>query len=170
MERGSNWRVVVEWLSIRDFVELASWAHDLAVPEWRVAVCGTIRSRDCPQPDIPVTGGLKFDASTILIVNRSYQGEHSCTPEVQSHKTLRQVSTIAICGFVWKTISSGTRAFRRRSLSLAYDSGRYNWKVIGRLACQVATDKLTASRQFPCLPSCPQYWRVTSTEREPFVG
>jgi hypothetical protein len=39
---------------------------------------------------------------------------------------------------------------------------------MGRLARSVLTDKLTATRQFSCLPTCPQYWRVTPTEFSPF--
>jgi hypothetical protein len=35
---------------------------------------------------------------------------------------------------------------------------------MGRLACPVLSDKLAAPRQFACLPTCPQYSRVTPTE------
>src|SRR5215469_2613533 len=41
---------------------------------------------------------------------------------------------------------------------------------MGKLECHVATDRLTAMRQFSCLPTCPQYCRVTPTECEPFLG
>lgn len=42
-------------------------------------------------------------------------------------------------------------------------SQRGSRQAIGRLACQVATDRLTATRQLSCLPR-PQYWRATPTE------
>src|SRR5215472_6805894 len=40
---------------------------------------------------------------------------------------------------------------------------------MGRLTCSVANDKLTAIRQFSCLPTCPQYCRTTPTECLPFL-
>jgi hypothetical protein len=39
---------------------------------------------------------------------------------------------------------------------------------MGRLSSALLIDKLTATRQFSCLPTCPQYWRVTPTECVPF--
>src|SRR5215831_16290773 len=41
---------------------------------------------------------------------------------------------------------------------------------MGRLASAVLSDKLTATRQFSCLPTWPQYCRVTPTECFPFFG
>jgi CRISPR-associated endonuclease/helicase Cas3 len=43
------------------------------------------------------------------------------------------------------------------------------WKWLREL-CVVARDTLTATRQFSCLPNCPQYCRVTPTEGLPFLG
>ncbi len=40
-------------------------------------------------------------------------------------------------------------------------------RLRGRLACSVASDTLTATRQFSCLPNCPQYCRATPTECVP---
>ena len=40
--------------------------------------------------------------------------------------------------------------------------------VVGEF--QVATERLTATRQFSCLPTCPQYCRATPTECLPFFG
>ncbi len=42
--------------------------------------------------------------------------------------------------------------------------------TIGRLELHVATDRLTATRQLSCLPTCPQYCRATPTECLPFFG
>jgi hypothetical protein len=39
---------------------------------------------------------------------------------------------------------------------------------MGRLTSAVLIDKLTATRQFSCLPTCPQYCCVTPTECVPF--
>ena len=42
--------------------------------------------------------------------------------------------------------------------------GLHSYEFIGSLV----TDKLTATRQFSCLPTCPQYCRATPTECVPF--
>jgi hypothetical protein len=60
--------------------------------------------------------------------------------------------------------------FCRRSRSSVQASGKYKRHAIGRLARQVLTDRLTATRQLSCLPNCPQYWRATPTECRPFFG
>src|ERR1035438_533530 len=77
---------------------------------------------------------------------------------------------MAISGLVRNWISSGTSAFSRRSASSAHSLGRYRRYPIGRLELHVDTDRLTATRQFSCLPSCPQYWCATPTECFPFFG
>src|SRR6266446_6714922 len=40
----------------------------------------------------------------------------------------------------------------------------------GRLASWLASDNVTATWQFACLPSWPQYWCDTPTECRPFLG
>jgi hypothetical protein len=64
----------------------------------------------------------------------------------------------------------GTPALSRRSRSLAHVSGRYRRKATGILDASVAAERLTATRQFSCLPVWPQYWRATPTECWPFSG
>ena len=51
-------------------------------------------------------------------------------------------------------MSSGMPPACLRFLSSVHDSGRYKRKAIGKLADQVATDRLTATRQLSCLPTC----------------
>src|SRR3984885_9012125 len=63
-----------------------------------------------------------------------------------------------------------TPAYLRRFWSWAQVSGKYKRYAMGRLACSVAIDRLTATRQFSCFPNCPQYWCVTPTECVPFLG
>jgi hypothetical protein len=65
-------------------------------------------------------------------------------------------------------ISSGTPTVSRHSRSCAELSGKYRHLATGRLAVFVVTAKLTATRQFSCLPTCPQYWHATPTECVPF--
>src|SRR5262249_40992195 len=49
-------------------------------------------------------------------------------------------------------------------------SGKYSRYATGTLACSWASETLTATWQFSCLPSTPQYWRATPTECRPFFG
>jgi hypothetical protein len=71
---------------------------------------------------------------------------------------------------VAKPTSGGTPALRRRTGSAAQSCGRYSRYATGRLAARLATDSDTATWQLSCLPSCPQYCRVTPTECRPFLG
>src|SRR5947209_16729287 len=73
-------------------------------------------------------------------------------------------------GFVSNWIASGTPACFLRAWSSAHSCGKYNRQAIGRLTRLVLTDRLTATRQFSCLPTCPQYCRTTPTECVPFFG
>src|SRR3954471_10057840 len=75
-----------------------------------------------------------------------------------------------MAGLVSNWISSGTPACFLRAWSSAHSCGKYKRQAIGRLACFVLTDRLTATRQFSCLPTCPQYCRTKPTECVPFFG
>src|SRR4051794_29875761 len=76
----------------------------------------------------------------------------------------------AMAGFVSNWISSGTPACFLRAWSSAHSCGKYKRQATGRLARLVLTDRLTATRQFSCLPTWPQYCRTTPTECLPFFG
>src|SRR5260370_16282806 len=82
----------------------------------------------------------------------------------------QRICSSAICGLVLNVISSGTPALARRSSSSAQAFGRYSRYATGRLAWRLASDRVTATWQFACLPSCPQYWCDTPTECCPFLG
>lgn len=61
-------------------------------------------------------------------------------------------------------MSSGTFAFFRRSGSLAQLSPKYKRYAMGRLANSLAIVSETATWQFSCFPTWPQYCRATPTE------
>src|SRR5260370_720733 len=82
----------------------------------------------------------------------------------------RRICPSAICGLVLNVISSGPPALARRSSSWAQALGKYSRYGTGRLAWRLASDSVTATWQFACLPSCPQYWCDTPTECCPFLG
>src|SRR5277367_5602844 len=82
----------------------------------------------------------------------------------------QRICSSAICGLVLNVISSGTPTLARRSSSSAHAFGRYSRYATGRLAWRLASDSVTATWQFACLPSCPQYWCDTPTECCPFLG
>ena len=72
--------------------------------------------------------------------------------------------------FEMRSLPERPTFFRRGSESLAHTSGRYKRNEIGILDNSVVTERLTATRQLSCLPTCPQYCRVTPTECLPFFG
>jgi hypothetical protein len=84
--------------------------------------------------------------------------------------TAARICSSAIAGLVAKPTSSGTPALARRFGSLAHASGRYSRQATGRLAAWLAIDSVTATWQFSCFPSSPQYCRATPTECLPFLG
>jgi hypothetical protein len=65
---------------------------------------------------------------------------------------------------------SGTWQAERRSASASQRSGRNNRQSKGQLACSVTALTETPSWQLAVLPSVPQYWRCTPTERSPSLG
>jgi transposase len=89
-----------------------------------------------------------------------------CTPAVLA----AQICCSANSGLVANATDSGTPAARRRLASSHHSCGRYSRHAIGMLAAAVASDRLTATWQLSCLPSCPQYCRATPTECVPFLG
>ena len=110
---------------------------------------------------------LKLSRSRCCCRSRNWPARH---PPARPQLSRRESRSSAICGLVAKPISAGTPAFSRRALSTAHSSGRYSRKAIGRLPRCEASDRLTATWQLSCSPSCPQYWRDTPTEWRPFFG
>src|SRR5215471_10382275 len=60
--------------------------------------------------------------------------------------------------------------FFRRLRSSIQDCGRYKRYATGILVFSVVTERLTATRQLSCFPTCPQYCRATPTDSCPFLG
>src|SRR5258708_12257272 len=74
------------------------------------------------------------------------------------------------CHFVLKTTSSGMPASSRRLRCFVQLSGRYRRQPSTVLPCSPTWCRLTATWQFPTLPSVPEYCLSTPTECFPCLA
>jgi len=129
-------------------------------------------------PYSPLSYGRRSSSSRVTVSGLNVNS--NCVPWISAGRELNETCcgssrlfiTSEVPACTWSSrvrmAPSDTPACSRRSGSYAQLSGKYRRQSTGRLAVFVFTDKLTATRQFSCLPTCPQYCRATPTECVPF--